>query len=469
MVFTPRFQVSDSSNPPQVVSVGLTLHSLTQLSSGTASTTLPAAVAGKSYDATLTASGGLAPYTWSVTSGSLPASLVLNPATGQLSGVPDAAGNSTFTLTVQDQSNPPQTSSTTASISIAAPLMAVTASGIPDGVVGEPFATNLTATGGTPPFTWSVTPGSLLPAGLSLNPSGALSGTPTNASPSGTMTSVTVTDAASPAQSVAGIITVRVGAKLTVTSPAMLPAAQATKAYTATLAATGGIGSPTWTVTSGALPTGLTLNAATGKITGTPTAAGNSAFTLSVQDQSNPPQVNSSTASIDVSAAPDFTLTLPASLSVGGSGNVTGTITLSPQGGYNGTVSFSCGAVPAASVCTFSPASLTANGSTDSTATLTITTGVTVTADARSPRSGLASLLAVLLPGVVVLGWRRRKRLLTLLALAIVTLAVLGLASCGSSSTSAPVTPAGSYAITVTANDAKNNVKHTATVTLNVQ
>ncbi len=51
-------------------------------------TSLPAATAGQAYSATLTAADGTAPYTWSVTSGSLPAGLSLNPATGAITGRP---------------------------------------------------------------------------------------------------------------------------------------------------------------------------------------------------------------------------------------------------------------------------------------------------------------------------------------------------------------------------------------------
>ena len=53
----------------------------------------------------LTAAGGVAPYTWAITAGSLPAGLALDPATGIISGVPNgAAGTSSFTVTVSDNS-----------------------------------------------------------------------------------------------------------------------------------------------------------------------------------------------------------------------------------------------------------------------------------------------------------------------------------------------------------------------------
>jgi Domain of unknown function (DUF4082)/Putative Ig domain len=63
-------------------------------------TSLPDATAGVSYPATLAATGGTPPYTWSIASGTLPAGLTLAPATGEISGTPTATGTSTFTVTV---------------------------------------------------------------------------------------------------------------------------------------------------------------------------------------------------------------------------------------------------------------------------------------------------------------------------------------------------------------------------------
>src|SRR5438128_6255426 len=71
---------------------------------------------------------------------------------------------------------------------------------------------------------------------------------------------------------------------------ASLPGGQVQSAYTALLTASGGTAPYTWSVTAGALPAGLALGASTGAITGTPTAAGQSTFTVRATDSAATPQ-----------------------------------------------------------------------------------------------------------------------------------------------------------------------------------
>lgn len=65
-------------------------------------TSLPNGTANSAYSATLAATGGVTPYSWSVISGSLPAGLTLGPSTGVISGTPTTAGTSSFTVQVTD-------------------------------------------------------------------------------------------------------------------------------------------------------------------------------------------------------------------------------------------------------------------------------------------------------------------------------------------------------------------------------
>ncbi len=79
---------------------------------------LTAASATVSYSATLAATGGVKPYVWSVSAGSLPPGIGLNTATGVLSGKPTAKGTYGFTLQVCDQQNPVAVTTKTLSITV---------------------------------------------------------------------------------------------------------------------------------------------------------------------------------------------------------------------------------------------------------------------------------------------------------------------------------------------------------------
>ncbi|MCA9500771.1 MAG: putative Ig domain-containing protein, partial [Nitrospira sp.] len=81
-------------------------------------TTLPPGTVGQAYNMTLSASGGTPPFSWSITSGSLPGGLNLNPSTGRISGTPTGANTFTPTIRVQDSGSPPQTNQKQFSLTI---------------------------------------------------------------------------------------------------------------------------------------------------------------------------------------------------------------------------------------------------------------------------------------------------------------------------------------------------------------
>ncbi|MHB8681558.1 MAG: Ig domain-containing protein [Acidimicrobiales bacterium] len=144
-----------------------------------ATTSLPGGSTGKSYSATLQALGGVTPYTWSLSGGSLPPGLSLNASTGAISGTPSTAGNYSPTFTVTDAESPAQTASATLPIAISGSLSITSPSPLAGATVGQPYSVTLTASGGSPPYTWSATG---LPPGLAVNSStGTISGTPTTA------------------------------------------------------------------------------------------------------------------------------------------------------------------------------------------------------------------------------------------------------------------------------------------------
>jgi len=171
-------------------------------------TSLPGGVAGTAYSQTLAATGGLTPYTWSVSGGSLPAGLNLNSATGEISGTPASAGASSFTIEVTDAESPAMTATQPLSLTVTPAPLAVTTTSLPGATLGSAYSAALAATGGTPPYTWSVTAGSL-PPGLSLSSAGTISGTPAVA---GTYpVTVQAADSASPRQTATARLSVTVG------------------------------------------------------------------------------------------------------------------------------------------------------------------------------------------------------------------------------------------------------------------
>ena len=145
---------------------------------------------GVQYSQSLNATGGVLPYTWSfvVGSGAIPTGLSTTSA-GILSGTPTVAGTFSFTVRVTDSSGTVQTATKSLSLTIVSALAILTSS-LPPGTAGTAYSTTLSPAGGTLPYIWAVTSGSL-PAGLTLNSStGVISGTPT------APTSSTVTDQA---------------------------------------------------------------------------------------------------------------------------------------------------------------------------------------------------------------------------------------------------------------------------------
>ena len=131
------------------------------------------------YAQTLTASGGAAPYTFSVVSGTLPAGLTLT-AGGVLSGTPTTAGSSTVVIRATDANG--CFAQITYTIVVSAPncpVITLVPPTLPDGAVGVAYSQQITASGGTGPYVFTVLSGTL-PAGLTLSAGGLLSGTPTS-------------------------------------------------------------------------------------------------------------------------------------------------------------------------------------------------------------------------------------------------------------------------------------------------
>lgn len=250
--------------------------------------TPPAGQRGTAYDFTFTTGGGSGSYSYAITSGALPAGLTLSSA-GRIAGTPAASGSFPVTVTVTDAGlgSPPVTRSQIFTIAVAAPtLTASPPPTLPGGTVGVAYSVLLTTNGGTAPYTYAVTAGSL-PAGMTLGTDGRFFGTPTQAG--GYSFSVTATDSSTPESGGPYTLTVAYSgnfrAPTIAVTPASIPQPQVGVAYTADLGATGGTPPYTFTVSAGALPNGLSLSSA-GVLSGTPTAGGAYSFTIQARDSS---------------------------------------------------------------------------------------------------------------------------------------------------------------------------------------
>lgn len=145
-----------------------------------ATSSLTSGSVGAAYARTLAASGGVTPYQWAITAGTLPAGLALDPQTGLISGTPTAAGTFPFAAQASDAQSPADTASRPFSITINQPApLNITTQGLPTGRRNRTYSQMLHVTGGIAPYWWSISAGSL-PPGLTLNSTtGTISGRPT--------------------------------------------------------------------------------------------------------------------------------------------------------------------------------------------------------------------------------------------------------------------------------------------------
>ncbi|PYT19783.1 MAG: hypothetical protein DMG57_44250, partial [Acidobacteria bacterium] len=276
--FTFTVQVQDANGV--TASQQFTLTIAPQLAINTAPN-LPGGSTGTFYSQTISASGGVTPYSWSITIGALPANLILNGSTGAITGTPIAQGTFNFTAQVTDAKG--VTGSKQFTITIANGLIITNAPTMPTGEVNVTYSQTFIAAGGTPSYTWS-TIGGALPGGLGLNSAtGVLSGPPNG---SGTFTfTVQVQDANGVTASQQ--FTLTIAPQLAINTAPNLPSGSTGTFYSQTISASGGVTPYSWSITLGALPAGMTLNASSGVISGTPTNAGTFNFTAQVTDRAS--------------------------------------------------------------------------------------------------------------------------------------------------------------------------------------
>ena len=378
--FTFDATVSDSSTPQQTASRSFTIAVATQLLVTTAS--LPAASVGLPYSQPLAATGGTAPYTWTLASGStLPTGLSLS-SSGVISGVPSAAGTVSFTVNVVDSSNPVRNAAKVLSIQVVGPVVITSPPAIGPSEAGIATLVQLTASGGVPPYTWTLVDGRL-PRSISLSPNGILAGP---LEETGTFAfTLRATDTLN--NSATRLFTWVVRQRRVVPEIlSVLPSGQVGVFYASRVSVRNGTGPYQFSISG--TPPGLTA-ATSGEITGTPTRPGTFTVTISLTDDNG--DTASGTATIIISAS---AIVVAGDVSEGRVGAPLGT-TFQATGGI-GPYTFAGSGLPRG-------LSLSAGGSLSGTPTEAGTFPVIITATDSTGEKGTRSVVIVIRPAQLVI------------------------------------------------------------------
>ena len=318
-------------------------------------TSLPGGTTGVFYGATVFARGGSEPYAYSMNG--LPPGLQSN-SRGGIDGVPTRAGSYSVRVSATDADR--DQASATFTVTIKAGQVEIFTTNVPEGRVDSRYSTVFGAQGGVPTYTWAFG-GGTLPSGLALNSSGELSGTPTEL---GAFTfNVQVTDQEKQSTTKSFTLTVR-PAVLTITTDT-LPNGASGSPYSNLFTAAGGTKPYNWSL-SGGVPPGLSVNADSGIVSGTPTTPGTYTFTALVSDGGSQPANKSFAITITPSIVITNASPLP-TLTAGLPGN----ISFSATGGTRPYVwSVGSGSIPAG--MTFASGQLTGTPTTPESSSFTV-------------------------------------------------------------------------------------------------
>jgi hypothetical protein len=369
---------------------------------------LPPALVGSAYSQLLAASGGISPYSWTISSGTLPSCLTMTSA-GVISGTPVAScvGTTTglvFKVTDSGTTTPLSGTSVALSLNVApAPSIQLPALGLlSNGVVGTSYNVSVAASGGAGTLSYSIS-GGALPGGLTINAAGAITGTPTT--PGSFSFIVKASDAFGDSQTQPYTIIVNYP-PLGINPPGgALPFAFTGSSYSQYLSAGGGSGSGyVWTVVG--LPADGIIATPSGNallLSGTPASPATISFTASFKDgagntvgpfqytisvynplslpATNPPSLPSTTS---VNAPYSGTITATGGRGSGYTWTVTGLADGLTSSNTGGVLTIS-GTPTTASTVTFQVSVKDSSGSSTGPITYTITVNSVLTLPATNP------------------------------------------------------------------------------------
>ena len=229
--------------------------------------TLGSVVTGAAVSATFTVSGGVSPYTWTLTG----VSGLSVDSNGHVTGTAGAPGNYSASLTVTDSQN------TSASRTLSLSSFGITTGSLPPGTTNTAYSAAITAAGGTPNYTFTA---SGLPPGVTFS-GGSFGGTPTT--PGTYSISVHASDSGGLSVTATYSVTVTSGAAPLSVYTTSLSSATAGQSYSGTVSATGGTSPYTWSQSGGVLPAGMSFSSS-GQVTGTANVPGNYSLGVQVTD-----------------------------------------------------------------------------------------------------------------------------------------------------------------------------------------
>ncbi len=299
-------------------------------------------ILGQTLSMQFSATGGTQPYNYRLQSGVLPVGLSLNSTSGTISGTPTQIGTSTFVVQVTDANN--LTATATGTITILTKLTMVNPP-TATGSLNQNISLQFTASGGTPTYTYSLQTG-VLPPGTVLNQqTGQITGVATQV---GVYTfTVLANDSSVPTQAATATGTITIATPITMANPAN-GSGIVGQSLSVQFTATGGTAPYTYLFQAGTLPTGTTLDPATGLVTGTLTQAGPFVFVIQAKDSNGSITTAQGTVNVVLANISSVTITpsgplalakqIPVTVSIGAPINqqVTGSLQVAYQRAFDG-------------------------------------------------------------------------------------------------------------------------------------